>query len=109
MKEIGLQPTPNDASGGRENGQRMRDFLIRGGRFEKACADLLASGFRLDWSAHDKVKESTSGKRTKYQCPHKSCEAALVLSCDAALWGMGGLHPLCTGRDGHRHAPVEMV
>ncbi|MGH1472501.1 MAG: SprT-like domain-containing protein [Cellvibrionaceae bacterium] len=49
MKQIGLMPSSTGKPGGSAVGNTMSDYVIEGGKFEKACAELLSSGFRLRW------------------------------------------------------------
>jgi hypothetical protein len=51
MKDVGLCPSSTGEPGGRETGQEMPDYVIPGGRFDRACAKLLAGGFKLDWQS----------------------------------------------------------
>lgn len=49
MAELGLQATATGRPGGARTGQRITDYPIRGGRFLKACDDLVTKGFALTW------------------------------------------------------------
>jgi hypothetical protein len=78
---IGLMPSHTGLPGGRMTGQNMTHFIVEGGRFDIACQELLAGGWRLQWqelSASDEVgllvgggsKPSTPKKptRRKFAC-----------------------------------------
>lgn len=49
MEEIGLMPSSTSRPGGKRVGQYMGDYVISGGRFEQATADLLSTGFMISW------------------------------------------------------------
>lgn len=109
MQAIGLMPSSTGAPGGRQVGDRMSDYIIPGGPFDRACNELLATGFSVTWkdrlvardhlqqllqdgeadlSAYvveaDAPKESRSNRR-KYSCP----------ACGVNAWGRPGLHLIC--------------
>src|SRR5208283_6170606 len=44
MKEIGLQPSDTGAANGKETGQKMTHYIIKGGAYAKAYAKLKARG-----------------------------------------------------------------
>lgn len=86
MMEIGLMPSSTGMPGGKVTGDHMSHYIKPGGIFEKACRQLLESGFRLHWEESDEeyvstrvkagkpidtpnpVDTSTSG-RVKFTCP----------------------------------------
>ncbi len=91
MKRIGLYPSNTAMPGGKETGDQMQHFVIKGGMFERAAADLMAGGFEIAWrdarqprrdslvdgeGGEDAEPAPKSGKRQKYQCP----------ICDLAAW-----------------------
>lgn len=49
MQSIGLMPSSTGGAGGAIIGQVMSDYVIEGGAFERACRELLDSGFKLKW------------------------------------------------------------
>ncbi|HCK0577560.1 TPA: SprT-like domain-containing protein [Pseudomonas aeruginosa] len=50
MESIGLMPSDTGAPGGRRTGQKMGDYVIKGGLFERCTKDeLLPSGFSVSW------------------------------------------------------------
>jgi len=49
MESIGLMPSDTGAPGGKRTGEKMADYCIRGGRFEKACLELMKERFELPW------------------------------------------------------------
>lgn len=49
MKNIGLHPSNTGRFGGKETGQQMSHYIIKGGAFDLACDELLSSEFKLSW------------------------------------------------------------
>lgn len=49
MKEIGLYPSNTGRYGGKETGQQMSHYIIKGGKFDVACDELLSKEFKLSW------------------------------------------------------------
>ncbi|MEB0221353.1 SprT-like domain-containing protein [Pseudomonas sp. AB12(2023)] len=49
MEAIGLMPSDTGQPGGNKVGQSMNDYLIQGGRFDKATRRLLSAGFAISW------------------------------------------------------------
>jgi predicted SprT family Zn-dependent metalloprotease len=86
MKAIGLQPSSTGAVGGKETGQRMTHYVIPGGIFCKVCADLLSTGFRLEWQStpHSNERKPPSSK-TKFTC----------MRCAQNAWGKPDLGVIC--------------
>jgi hypothetical protein len=87
MKRVGLHPSSTGEHGGKETGQKVSHYVIKGGAFTKACAELLETGLAITWRAipNGLDPKSKSGKRSKYVCP----------ACDAAVWGKIGLNVAC--------------
>jgi predicted SprT family Zn-dependent metalloprotease len=87
MKAIGLQPSSTGMPGGRETGQKMDHYIIRGGAFEQAYERLAATNWRLNLeSAHrpgDQRKAPSS--KTKFTCP----------VCGQNVWGKPNTQALC--------------
>lgn len=101
MKSVGLYPSDTGDPGGKELGDQMSHYVIDGGPFAKAAADLIAKGFAITWQQQDDPKDtssptpgkdlsepSTAGKRVKYSCP--ICSLAAWARRDAQL--MCGVH-----------------
>jgi len=87
MKAIGLQPSSTGMVGGKETGQKMLDYVIPGGRFERAYSELAATGWKLNLqSAHGPgpTKPPTSSK-TKFTCT----------GCGQNAWGKPELAIAC--------------
>ena len=104
MESIGLMPSNTGAEGGAKTGQQMTHYIIDGGPFAGAAADLLALGWGIQYvdragrftaapgpgPAPGKLgKGGPKGKaaptRAKFTCP----------SCKANAWGKPGLNLVC--------------
>jgi hypothetical protein len=78
MKAIGLQPSSTGMVGGKENGQRMSDYVIPDGPFTKAYAKLATTGWRMNLqSAHRPGAKRGANSKTKFTC----------MSCGQNAWG----------------------
>lgn len=49
MESIGLMPSDTGQPGGKKTGQKVSDYPIPGGLFEKTCIALMESGYYFDW------------------------------------------------------------
>jgi hypothetical protein len=86
MKQIGLQPSSTGMVGGKETGQRMRDYVIPGGAFTQAFAKLAATGWCLNLqSAHRPGGTKAPNSKVKFTCP----------SCGQNAWGKPDLAIVC--------------
>jgi hypothetical protein len=78
MRGIGLPTSDTGAPGGKSTGQRMADYVEPGGRFERACGELLAGGFTIDWGETDeRPKPKPSRDKVAFCCEQ----------CGIKLWG----------------------
>ena len=77
MEAIGLMPSSTGQPGGKRVGQRMSDYIIKGGPFDQACDALLVGDFRLNWQSVAYAKRGRVGQqqaeakkksKTKYSC-----------------------------------------
>ncbi len=76
MKEIGLIPSSTGKPGGKETGQKMSDYIEKGGRFEKVCAALIKSGFVVPYldqayvpgAEENGTRTKKAASKTKYTC-----------------------------------------
>jgi SprT-like family len=82
MKRVGLFPSDTAQPGGKETGQRVSHYIVPGGPFDIACAELLNEGVSLDyvemWSETDegkKARKTKAASKTKYTCPACSLNA----------------------------------
>jgi predicted SprT family Zn-dependent metalloprotease len=88
MREVGLQPSDTGEPGGRETGQHMTHYILEDGPFDRACDELLASGFNAIYAdRHRESKAATKSvsSKTPFVCP----------SCRAKAWGKPTLHLVC--------------
>jgi predicted SprT family Zn-dependent metalloprotease len=88
MENVGLIASDTGQPGGKRTGQRVTHYIVDGGPFDKACADLLSSGFALTWQSKksggtDKPKAKKD--KVKYTCP----------DCKTNAWGKPRLHLVC--------------
>lgn len=67
MKTIGLYPSSTGQSGGRETGQKMSHYIISGGPFSKAYAELAKKHFQLEWQSKPPESRQRQSK-TKFTC-----------------------------------------
>jgi predicted SprT family Zn-dependent metalloprotease len=86
MKEVGLQPTENGEPGGKETGQRVTHYVIKGGPYQRAFNELARKGLKLHWESPAGMAAETKAKKeskTKYTCP--ACEQNAWAKPDAVL------------------------
>jgi hypothetical protein len=88
MKDIGLYPSHNGEVGGRETGQSMTHYIVKGGPYSVAYAKLKAKGLKLHWQSTpfgaNGAKAKTS--KNKFTCP----------GCDMNVWGDSKVEVTCT-------------
>jgi hypothetical protein len=71
-------------AGGKEVGQKMTHYIIRGGAYVKAYAKLKARGFQLHWqSAPPGPGKEKKSSKNKFTCP--KCEQNAWAKKDAKL------------------------
>lgn len=90
MRRVGLVPTDTGQPGGKETGQQVTHCIEQGGRFAAACAELIATGFAVEyvelWGDEEARKRKAKAiSKTRYSCP----------DCDMNAWGKPGLHLVC--------------
>ena len=73
MDAVGLVPSSTGEVGGERTGQRVTHYIAREGKFDVACKEFLATGFKLSWA--DKFGDEKDllpiVGRIKYTC--KDC------------------------------------
>jgi predicted SprT family Zn-dependent metalloprotease len=84
MKEIGLQPSSSGEAGGAETGQSMTHYILPGGRFAKAYANLAAGGFELHWQSVP-VSNTKKASKMKFTCQ----------DCGQNAWAKPGAQLIC--------------
>jgi len=80
MKAVGLQPTTTGAPGGKETGQHVTHFVIKGGPYAQAYAKLAKTGLKLRWESPAPMAAEAKAKtesKTKFTCPE----------CGQNAWG----------------------
>jgi predicted SprT family Zn-dependent metalloprotease len=97
MFQVGLITSDTGEKGGKPTGQRMSHYIQPGGPFERACAELVNSGFVIpyheivpqddDDARKSKRRErAKAASKTSYVCPN--CR-------DVRAWGKPGLLLAC--------------
>jgi predicted SprT family Zn-dependent metalloprotease len=90
MRAIGLVPSDTGAPGGKEVGQKVSHYIEAGGRFERACAELVEQGFDPlyveRWTeGGEKTRKKKAASKTRYSCP----------TCELNAWAKPGVHLVC--------------
>lgn len=86
MDEIGLCPSSTGQPGGKRTGQAVSHYIVYGGPYDLAFADL-PEEVALPWSSVPMIRDEKAKKsnKVKYTCP----------GCEANAWGKAGLHIRC--------------
>ena len=74
MKAVGLHPSHTGEPGGRETGKQMSHYVIPGGRFEVATAELKATGWRLPYRADPTLNERVSRQKLTFTLTCPECD-----------------------------------
>ncbi|MFL0799463.1 MAG: SprT-like domain-containing protein [Agarilytica sp.] len=77
MRKIGLMPSSTGEPGGAMVGQNVSDYVLEGGAFEKACGELLSSGFKLHWYDAVPLPPPTPRQQNKVQSNVISLESKI--------------------------------
>ena len=87
MKSQGLMPSNSGMVGGKETGQQMSHYIIPGGHFTQAFAELAATGWKLNLQStiYAGGSKRPSDSKTKFTCA----------SCDQNAWGKPDLAIRC--------------
>lgn len=101
MKEIGLYPSATGEPGGKETGQRVSHYIVDGGAYDVAFADLEKAGVRDlfgdRWGDDAKAAKSKAKKnasKTAFECPE--CGLKAWAKADAKLMcGACEVHMAC--------------
>lgn len=91
MERVGLMPSDTGEPGGKRKGQKMTHYIIKGGAFARAFADVppeLLMPWRTRPVTTKERKKRESKQKVKYEC-------AAGGGCGAACWGKPGLNLLC--------------
>jgi SprT-like family len=86
MTSVGLMPSNNGMVGGRVTGMRMQHYIIDGGPFSQAFAELAASGWKLHLESTPYRGETRApNSKTKFTCP----------SCGQNAWAKPNAQLMC--------------
>lgn len=101
MESVGLMPSSTGKPGGKRVGQKVSDYVIKGGVFEKKAKDLISRGFKVNWesisitgrpqpvpgmeSPQGEHGQTKNKNKIKYTCP----------GCKINAWGKPGLKLIC--------------
>ncbi|WP_316173618.1 MULTISPECIES: SprT-like domain-containing protein [unclassified Bradyrhizobium] len=92
MKAIGLYPSNTGAPGGKETGQQMTHYIVEGGSFDLAFAELEAQGIGALFADLWEESEETKKKRAK----KAASKAAFVCpDCSAKAWAKASASLIC--------------
>jgi hypothetical protein len=88
MREVGLEPSDTGKPGGKPTGDHVSHYIIEGGLFAVAFAELEATGWTIGWGdrsasapgGEDGAAEGAKPTREKYVC---SCCGAQVLGASS--------------------------
>jgi hypothetical protein len=86
MEALDLMPSDTEQSGGKRTGQRMTHYIVDGGPFDRAAAELLASGWAVKRGsgAIEKPRGSDRSK-VKFTCA----------ACGQNAWAKDGARLVC--------------
>jgi predicted SprT family Zn-dependent metalloprotease len=97
MEAVGLMPSDTGAPGGKRTGQRVTHYVIDGGPFDRAAAELLATG----WA----VKRGSTAIRQK-RGPDRSKVEFTCGRCGQNAWAKTGARLVCGACDQPMNAAV---
>ncbi|MCR6481001.1 SprT-like domain-containing protein [Variovorax sp. ZS18.2.2] len=94
MEGVGLMPSSTGQPGGKRTGDHMADYAIEGGRFLKACADLVTRAFTLSWydryPAAEHVRFGLASHATTLAATFGGGATPLAASAAMAIMMQGG-------------------
>jgi hypothetical protein len=74
MKSIGLQPSSTSMVGGKETGQKMSHYILKGGAFSRSYERLAATGWKLNWQSTPRSNAERARKnKSIFDCPICDC------------------------------------
>ena len=84
MERIGLIPSSTGMPGGKKTGQKVSHYIVDGGCFDAACAELTSGGFALRWQGSpDDPMPKRDPSKVKFTCP--DCEQNAWAKADSSL------------------------
>lgn len=121
MEQVGLTPSSTGKPGGEKTGEKMNDYPTPGGKFEKACKQLLGNpDFSISW--YDRFPPDPEKVNTKGSAAAGKIKQALVLegagenksnreklrcpNCGNQAWCKPGMKLLC-GEETCLGTPME--
>lgn len=84
MEAIGLMPSATGQPGGKKIGQSMNDYVIPGGRFDKATRRLLSTGFAISWMDRFPISVRPLAALAPSSSPPSSMSTEIVTPLSAA-------------------------
>lgn len=78
------KPTEADAEGA-ETGQKVSHYIIKNGVFDRACTDLLESGFSFALDSMPVIRLKAPKSKYRFTCP----------GCTAKAWAKAGTKIIC--------------
>lgn len=97
MERLGLMPSDTGLPGGKRTGHRMTHYIVDGGPFDRACRELIATGFLITWrdrlvftggnsgAGDDDLEPPQKKDRVKFTCRQCALNAwakpSALLSC----------------------------
>lgn len=100
MESIGLMSSDTGQQGGKKVGQRMSDYVIEGGGFEKVFNEL-PENLKLPWVANERIKKSAQepgendGTGVKEEQKKKNKIKYTCPGCGINVWGKPDLDIYC--------------
>ena len=91
MRAVGLIPSTTGEPGGKETGQRVSHYVEPGGRFARACSELIDRHREMvpyveaDGEAERGTREKKAASKTRYTCPR----------CGVNAWAKPGTRLAC--------------
>ena len=72
LRRVGLEPSSTGKPGGSPTGQKMSHYIVEGGPFALACAQLLHQGVNIhygDRAGDEETRKKKAASKTRYTCP----------------------------------------
>jgi predicted SprT family Zn-dependent metalloprotease len=86
MISVGLMPSQTGLPGGRETGPKVTHYIVEGGPFDIACAELIARGINVHYVERTRDSDAKkSASKTRYECPN----------CSVRAWAKPGVKLIC--------------
>ncbi len=118
METVGLMPSDTGGPGGKRTGYHMTHYVIKGGSFDAACAELLADGHTVNWRDTVAAQSAGGGSRGTDDPPVEGGEARkprntrtrfVCAICDLRAWSRASPRlRACRGKRTRRSRPPNM-